>query len=512
MWAFWPALVIGFLASFSTVPEQHRTGCNQWPDPAPNRLCVTSVQSLSVVRATSARVLEKNEINGAAIERFAWTDEGASGPSSQSPFSIGIVEFDDAGRAWNDGQIRAVQEMVQSHLRSNDTLLVAFVHGWKNDCAACNGNLACFRETLALLSAVERDLTPADQRPRDIVGIYIAWRGRSMKVKYADALSAFGRKATADRIGGRTSDVTSFLAWLNRARLDRSTRAISSPAALGTRLILVGHSFGADVLFGAIAGPLLAEIGASAVAPELSAMPFADLTVLVNPALEASLYRRFALTSRSRFAEGQMPLLVTVQGTNDAVTHFVFPLERALVSVGQSTNNQDEYGASLSAVGHYAPYFTHRLAARQAAPTPAARGADAQATRSAAMVRSLTQSSGKALCGCERLTASSLTRAALVNSVAASLQVDAPDDHAPHIGDRMVGLVSDLEPLPGASAASPFMMVRATPDVIDGHSGIYRGQFFDFLANLVVRVQLLQNDLARRSLRDLLRTSPRRVP
>jgi hypothetical protein len=54
--------------------------------------------------------------------------------------------------------------------------------------------------------------------------------------------------------------------------------------------------------------------------------------------------------------------------------------------------------------------------------------------------------------------------------------------------------------------------VRATADVVDGHSGIYRGQFFDFLSNLVVRVQLMRNDAALGSVRQLLQTSPRRIP
>ena len=77
---------------------------------------------------------------------------------------------------------------------------VVFVHGWKNDCAACNGNLACFRETLALLSAAEHDLTPANERPRDIVGVYVSWRGRSMKIDYANASTKLSIKASSQLI------------------------------------------------------------------------------------------------------------------------------------------------------------------------------------------------------------------------------------------------------------------------------------------------------------------------
>jgi hypothetical protein len=267
---------------------------------------------------------------------------------------------------------------------------------------------------------------------------------------------------------------------------------------------VVGHSFGADVLFGSIAGALNAELGASSVSATLSAAPFADLTVLVNPAFEASLYRRFAMTAKEHFVNGQLPILVTVQSTNDAVTHYVLPVERAIVSVPETTSTLKDYRASIAAMGHYSDYFTHTLAQRP--PPIGTRGADTQTT---VLIRALTSQSAKVECGCERLTASSTTRAAMVESVLASLEASAPDDHPLAIGDPMVGLISELKPMSGVDPKSPFMLVRATPEVVDGHSGIYRGQFFDFLANLIVRVQLIENEAARRELPGMLRRIPR---
>src|SRR5205807_1250102 len=110
---------------------------------------------------------------------------------------------------------------------------------------------------------------------------------------------------------------------------------------LGTRLVLIGHSFGADVLFGSIAGHLNAQLGASeADGRGLNAKPMANLTVLVNPALEASLYRSFADRVNATFAPPHLPLIVTVQATNDQVTRLVFPIERSIISLADSTKSR----------------------------------------------------------------------------------------------------------------------------------------------------------------------------
>lgn len=497
MWTFWPVVITAFLAAFSLGHEQVRTGCNT-SHPA-GLVCRTSdiaqkPLDLGTVRNTSEKVLNRSMIKGAAIEDFAWneTKAGETGMAAESreyPFSIGIVEYDDQGRAWSDAQVEAVKGLVSGTLASQDALIVTFIHGWKNNCTTCNGNLACFREVLALLSGVERDLARVVQAPpRPIVGIYIGWRGKTMRIPIADSLSAFSRKTTADRVGGRTSDVTSFLSWLNEAKVRVNLPTPRSP--LGSRLIVVGHSFGADVLFGAIAGHLSAQLGASTVdGSGLHATAFADLTVLVDPALEASAYHRFDVEARQKFAKGQLPLLVTVQATNDQVTHVVFPIERALMSLADSAASKQDYGASLATIGHYAPYYTHSLC--QPGRPGCVAGAEAsEATR----LQKFVISPPKTPCGCDSFQASRDAHAVLLRSVRHALE-PRPDTDV-HIGDSLAGLASDLELIGGdrpANVDSPFLVVRAEPDIVDKHSGLYRGQFFDFLTNMIIRVQFLEN-------------------
>jgi len=40
-------------------------------------------------------------------------------------------------------------------------------------------------------------------------------------------------------------------------------------------------------------------------------------------------------------------------------------------------------------------------------------------------------------------------------------------------------------PAPGKMSTTPFWVVQATPDVIDGHSGIFKPRFLTFVADLV---------------------------
>lgn len=508
LWTFKPVVVIAFLAAFSLGHEQIRTGCNH--SDRHDAQCETAVLQLVATRAVHEGTLNKTQIKGASIEQFNW-NETKEDPRTHNileshdyPFRLGIVEYDDQGQKWSDDQERAVKTFVDDEIRSGDVLIVTFIHGWKNNCTTCNGNLACFRETLALLSAVENDLARAFKtKPRRVVGIYIAWRGETMRIKYANAISAFGRKAAADRVGGRTSDVTTFLSWLNEKKVNANRTALATAlrgrrtSGLGTSLVVVGHSFGADVLFGAIAGHLNAQLGASDADGLLHAEPFADLTVLVNPALEASLYHAFADRVGSAYAPRQAPLIVTVQATNDQVTHYVFPIERAIVSLGQSTASSAAYGASLAAVGHYSAYYTHDLGEPKI-PVATELLLDREKREKQALFKQLTNRPEKTPCGCESFSASRDAHAAMLRSVRDALRTDMTGEV--HIGDPLIGLASELKPMTTANVRSPLLVVRATPQVVDGHSGIYHGQFFDFLVNMVVRAQLVQHQYLRDAL------------
>ena len=60
-------------------------------------------------------------------------------------FDLHVFEFDDDGLPWNPRQQDESFDIIKRQLDHGPAVVVAFVHGWKNDASVCNGNLSCFR-------------------------------------------------------------------------------------------------------------------------------------------------------------------------------------------------------------------------------------------------------------------------------------------------------------------------------------------------------------------------------
>src|SRR5580704_10342011 len=159
MWTFWPALVAAFAAAFSLGTGPIRTGCNR--PVLKGQVCRTSEINSTPTPLNTLRTLSQGHANtqlirGAAIEDLVWHQppgnlrpDGTRESSRPYAFSLGIVEFDEQGKAWSQDQVQSVKALVAGQLVQGDVLIVTFIHGWKNNCETCNGNLTCFRESLA---------------------------------------------------------------------------------------------------------------------------------------------------------------------------------------------------------------------------------------------------------------------------------------------------------------------------------------------------------------------------
>ena len=504
-WIFWPALIISAVSSRGAAHDQLRKSCNEYRVGAPvSEPCATPALALEQLRLLNEREATRR-LNGGAIERLTW-DEPAG---TKHKFSIGIVEFDDQGNAWDPDQVRAVERDLRDTLQRSHTLVAVFVHGWKNDCKACNGNLACFRETLALLAANEQVLaklasakamTPVPAR--EVYGVYVAWRGASSTVEPAKELSFFSRKAAADRIGSsRGGELTRLLAFLNAARETTTPKAVSP---FGHMVSLLGHSFGADVLFGAVANALDASIGSAIGTDGLEAKPFGDVLVLVNPAFEASAYLRFDEYTEKYWKRGHPPLMVTVQARNDWATRFAFPAGRSIATLPQASGTGAGYRAMLTALGHQRSYYTHDLASVPdpqrsidtlkaiTGVTPTARTPQEQLGELVETMARKPAQAPRERCGCKGSRASAETLAALIDSITFALS-QTPPPGSLQVGSPMAGLTTKMTPCDEPNLDAPFLMVRTDPPVVDGHSGITDLRFFDFLANLIIRTQLLRD-------------------
>lgn len=504
-WAFWPGLVILASAGFGPGHEQLRYACNSYVGPGvPAVPCATESLHFEDVRRMSQRSLDKMFIKGAAIERFYWDAPQLDGTTAKADFTVGIAEFDEQGDAWDSDQVGAVKATLSAAIAQRNALVVVFVHGWKNNCESCNGNLKCFRETLALQAATEQRFaqvlskaTGMPVAPREVFGLYIAWRGASAHKEPAKTVSVFSRKATADHIGSsRGGDLTNLLAWVDAQR----AREPKQPSPLGNMFAFLGHSFGADVLFGVVANTLDARLAESV--GDLSAKPFGDLLVLVNPAFEASAYSRFADAAQKTWKPMQPPVMITVQARNDKATHYALPGSRIITTLGQGSGTRG-YAPMITGLGHYEPFYTHDLGpAPNAVPlmqeiltttvgsAPSTYGGVLEA------MASKTPGQPSEKCACDKIRANAPTVKGLWELVQGLAQSSPPG--IVHVGDPMPGFASFMQPCRRSNGTptnvdSPFMMVRASSEIVDGHSGLTQLPFFDFLANFLVRAQVLRD-------------------
>ena len=101
-------------------------------------------------------------------------------------YLLGFIELDDQGQLWDRKQMWSVLDKLSAEAADKDLLIAVFVHGWKHSAAPGDTDIDTFRGILAGLSEGELHASqkdPKNPRPaRQVVGIYLGWRGGSIKV------------------------------------------------------------------------------------------------------------------------------------------------------------------------------------------------------------------------------------------------------------------------------------------------------------------------------------------
>jgi hypothetical protein len=335
-------------------------------------------------------------------------------------YLLGVVEFDDQGAKYSRDQMEALFTQLQSESASQDLCLVVFVHGWQHNGNYDDPNVQEFRLLLEQLARTEAQHPPgAWNKPRKVVGIYAAWRGKSLDAAYLTDLTFWNRKDAAQRVA-----LGSIRELLGRARalrdtIDRTTwsgtllpASESAPAGdplRSTRLLIIGHSFGGLIVYTALAQYFTDRAAASGMASALGHPPdqdkridgYGDLVVIINPAVEAIAWEpvRQLVQDRpaSSYARWQRPVFVQVTSSADDATGMAFPLGRALDTVTESFISQEERRETNLAFGHYEPFWTHDLiratdaVTKQDAAEAEARTAEASPATVSAAARALVQ-------------------------------------------------------------------------------------------------------------------------
>ena len=425
-------------------------------------------------------------------------------------YDLRFVEADDEGWFWDPSQAVAALSLIEESVRTNDTIVVLYVHGWHHSSACCDGNVEGFKEVLHRLRPelqkpmyveARRRAHPKSDVPDAIrvIGIYVGWRGRSLP-SFLDYSTFWGRKAAAERVGH--ADLQEFMIRMQQV-YDRHYAApkAGNPVAkpfLG--IVSIGHSFGGQVMLNATSwffenelqqvnptpGYLRSDSAAKR-GPSLSAplRGFGDLVILVNPAVEAAAYQRVhALAQGVRYSPFQTPVLLTISADNDAPRHSLFEFGRIAGEFFTAAPHKDdvrEREMKRQALGVYGPdgvQVTHRLE-----PTDLS------------MRLELTQlsNSHESFCSAERqcsfdwyswvkqpskVTPDTLDSSELTEALAKRV---ATFDFSKEVvfGDVV------LKPGPKAIDYQAMIVASAHPGVIDGHNGMYSEPFMNFLIRYI---------------------------
>lgn len=323
-------------------------------------------------------------------------------PADQA-YSLHIIEFDDQGWPYPKGEskdnaspsfridcaIADIARPLEAH--GQKVLVLVYVHGWHHAASPDDADLAQFRKTL---QAQVRQ----HGKERKVIGIYVGWNGAELDLPLLKWTTLWRRKNAAHHVAeGSVRELFARIHTLrNRWNRNKVAEAINihtckrvqnadSGPDCPIRTIMVGHSFGAWILYVSTAPYVIqtlaagsyilpeditAKIRANADAGETKEYPdtdrergIADLIVLLNPAFEATRYNAVfnaALTYRKlRF---EPPLLVTVTSEADQATRTWFPIARTISTIFQHRPLTSlERQAMLNTHGHVDRYLTHAL-------------------------------------------------------------------------------------------------------------------------------------------------------
>lgn len=258
-------------------------------------LGVTLLFSAGCVRTRNYRYVQQqpecfakpaeDPLPGVAGEKRLWP----SLDCRHTLYTVGFIEFGEDGKAIDPlEEAKALRLIDEARERATQGKIIAvvYVHGWKNNASEAQPggkpkDVEKFRSALAELGY--RSKMAAGSGPEiPVVGIYMAWRGKSlMGPSWFNFLSFWGRRNTANRVG----EGEAFPSSVNKVIDKVNERA--GGVETGSRIVLVGHSFGARVLEHAIE---MRNVQLhKPIEGQTATEPIVDLALYVNSANDARL-------------------------------------------------------------------------------------------------------------------------------------------------------------------------------------------------------------------------------
>ena len=305
-------------------------------------------------------------------------------PNTDKEFHLGFIEYDDQGQLRDRGQMRKVLDAYSIITGTDDVIVIAFVHGWQHTAAPGDSNVESFKQLLAQISHNETVASRQDKRAtRKVLGAYIGWRGDSSILPILKYTTFWSRKYTAQEVG--ELGVTEALLKLAKIVNLKSGIAMSESKPPSSRMAILGHSFGGQVVYTALKEVMadrMIDTRGDKIFQE-NYRRFAHMIIYINPAFEA--LRVSTLFDMSQedcrdYPKGNPPSLVMLTSEADNVTRYIFPYAGRSMILFESHQDLDrqictkdgvakitinEFEADRTTIGHFEPYQTHTLAPLQ---------------------------------------------------------------------------------------------------------------------------------------------------
>lgn len=379
-------------------------------------------------------------------------------------YLLGFVEFDDQGWFWDRKQADVlIDRLLKKDALDSGLLMVVYVHGWRHNASFDDDNVASFREALKRIYSYEHLASKSEGRPeRMVAGIYVGWRGLSATLPPFTYLSFWDRKNTADKVGH--SALTDLLVRLEEVQFSHLAIYDSAKSRQAqTKLIIVGHSFGGEMVYSALSQILVDRFtGINAESPQT----FGDLVILVNPAFEASRFTPLhdLAAVRKWYADGQLPLVAIFTSETDQATKTAFPIGRRLSTIFEKYRDGGQKQADRQAVGHFEPYRTHELR-----PHPEAEAAASNRSEAEKKMTDVTD-----------LRAAQSVRQQWIN-------LSSRNGWSLDLGGATLTHQGKSHP------RNPLYVVAVDKRIIDGHGDIWNPRYIDFLRQFILFTTIVKD-------------------
>ena len=272
-------------------------------------------------------------------------------------YLLSVVEIDEQG-VLQDTMQR--DQLLQELKGKDDLYMIVFVHGWHHSAQPNDPDVIAFRKRLRF--------TKLRYPQKQVVGVYIGWRGASLDLPGLRYLTFWDRKEVSEEVG--RNGLLPLLLQLESIKNKGNDNV----------LLLVGHSFGGSVLFNAVHQTMLQRLVQAPLGSQ-DIKGFGDLVVLINPAIESMRYAPFhdAIQERGRGPDAfnpQQPVLLLVAASvkDDAVT-IAFRMGRTLSTMLEAHRDYkapqyrmrtkeavaSQAEMDITAIGHYELHRTHKL-------------------------------------------------------------------------------------------------------------------------------------------------------